>query len=65
MSTDNYCLYDGKFPPAGKFVPDRGTVVLNTQNFEHSNYEIGKTVALNKITLKPGQGLVIKFWPGY
>ena len=64
-STKNYRQYVGKFPPPGKFIPERASVVLNTQNFNHDNYEPGKMIGLNKVTLEPGQGLVVKFMAGY
>ena len=71
VSTDNYRKYSGKVARHttqatwDKFVPDEGTVVLNTQNFEHNQYDIGAIIDLESITLAPGQGLVIKFWAGY
>ena len=64
-SSDNYRNYRGKFPPPGKFVPERGSVVLNSQNFKHAEYDVGKMVGFDKITLEPGQGLVLQFWPGF
>ena len=64
-STDNYTGYAGKFPPPGKFIPDQGSVVLNTLNFDHNRYDVGSVVDLEKLTLEPGQGLVIKFWQGH
>ena len=64
LAAGNFSGYSGKLLQPGNVIPDRGSVVLNTQNFDHDWYNIGEMVDLEKITLTPGQGLVIKFWPG-
>ncbi|XP_046544948.1 alpha-glucosidase-like [Haliotis rubra] len=37
-----------------------GRVVVNTGNFNESKFNVGKSLSLSSLTLKPGQGLVLK-----
>lgn len=37
-----------------------GRVVINTENFNEAKFNFGKSVSLSSLTLKPGQGLVLK-----
>ncbi|XP_071087645.1 alpha-glucosidase-like [Haliotis cracherodii] len=37
-----------------------GRVVINTENFNEAKFNVGKSVSLSGLTLKPGQGLVLK-----
>lgn len=63
---ENFRKYKGKFPPGQGFVPIKGYVVMNTHNDDiHSEVKENTFVQLSKVSLRPGQGLVIRFWPTF
>ena len=63
VSVDNYREYPGDFPPKKVFVPYRGYVVHNTGSGESSGLSPTSVIHFEKITLYPGEGVVIRFWP--
>lgn len=63
QSTDNYRASPGGFPPNKASVPDRAYVVYTT-GVASSQLAPTALVSLEKLTLQPGEGVVIRFWSG-
>ena len=61
----NFQVYDGKFYPPNKFIPETGYVVLNTGTSSKSKVPVKELIQLNQVSLEPAEGVVIRFWPGY
>ena len=52
-----------EMPPTGHFMPRRGYVVYTTGHMTSAGLEPQLPVSLDEITLHPGEGIVIRFWP--
>ena len=52
-----------QMPPTGHFMPRRGYVVYTTGHKTFTGLEPQLPVSLDEITLYPGEGIVIRFWP--
>ena len=60
-----HCRESGssEMPPTGHFMPRRGYVVYTTGHMTSAGLEPELPVPLDEITLHPGEGIVIRFWP--
>ncbi|XP_013421849.1 alpha-glucosidase-like isoform X2 [Lingula anatina] len=57
----NFGSTEAQVDLAEQGLPENGLVKLNSGDFHHSDYNVGKEIKLNKISLNPGQFLVIKY----
>jgi hypothetical protein len=62
---ENFRRYDGKFPPGQGFVPQRAFLVLDSHAGNGSKLVENDFIKLDRVTLIPGQGLVMRFWPTF
>ena len=60
-----YCreLGSSQMPPNGRFMPHRGYVVYTTGHMTSASLGPQLPVPLDDITLHPGEGVVVRFWP--
>jgi len=62
-SSDDYREYKTELPPSGVHAPYRGYVVANTGEMRDPNLKITGVVSFENITLYPGEGVIIRYWP--
>ena len=63
-SVDDYREYKHGLPVDRVAVPYRGYVVVTTGKSEQGGLKVNDVVTFDNIALGPGEGVIIRFWPG-